>query len=283
MPAHVYDILKQSYITIASQTYLKGEKNRKIFFLDRRLFIRLSVCASIVMLAGVFYFIKQYLQTTTVPIVYSQTTTLRGERKQLILSDGTKIWLSPGSSLRYADVFRGKTREVDLEGEAFFEVKHDTQHPFIIHIDRLSTTVLGTTFNIQAYQQNATVEVTLLSGKVAIADAGKRDSPLILCPKQKAIFNKANGSLNKVDCPNAADLLARRDGKFIYKGVALSNVLNDISQAYNVNIALDKNAPNLSYYGEFDQKENVQSVLMQISLSANLKLKNKGATWQLYK
>lgn len=275
------EILKSSYQNIADATYLKNKKKGRVISFNNHTFIRIAACASIIILAGAFYFRKQYLINFTAGNSYQQTITLKGQRKQLILTDGTKIWLAPGSALGYTDNFSGKTRDVNLRGEAFFEVAHDARHPFIIHTGKLNTVVLGTTFNVQAYPERTAVEVVLLSGKVGVVEPGKQS--LILAPQQKATFNKANESLNKENYPAAADMLARRNGKLIYRGALLSDVVNDISQAYNVTIMLGREVQNLRYYGEFDQKEKLRSVLMEISLSANLRIENKGVTWKLHK
>jgi transmembrane sensor len=280
LPSDVQGVLQEAYKNIAKETFLKNKKEVKVVLFNWSIFIKLTACACVLILVGVLYFeyMGQQLKHN-----YRQAITLNGERKQLQLADGTKIWLAPGSTLDYAIKFTGKTREVKLEGEAFFEVAHDKQHPFIIHTDKLNTTVYGTTFNVQAYPERATVEVALLSGMVGITEQGKQANQIMLAPNQRAVFNKTNEHLNKEDYPAAASMLARRDGKFIYKGIALSNVINDISKAYNVTIVLGKEMQDLSYYGEFDQKENLRQVLMQISLATNVKLVNKGAIWELHK
>ncbi|GAB3917151.1 FecR family protein [Mucilaginibacter boryungensis] len=280
LPDNVHEVLEQAYKNIVNETFLKRKKEAKIVFLNRSAFVKLTACVSILILAVSLYF--GYIRYRLAANNYRQVITLNGERKKLQLTDGTTIWLAPGSTLNYASKFIGKNREVTLRGEAFFNVTHDKQHPFIIHTGRLNTIVYGTTFNIQAYPKRGSVEVSLLNGKVSVTELGQHANQLMLAPNQRAIFNKTNGQLYKENYSAATDMLARRDGKFIYKGTTLSNVVDDISKAYNVTVVLNKKIQDLHYYGEFDQKENLQQVLMQISLTTNVKLKNNGAIWELY-
>lgn len=286
LPEDAQDVLKASFLSIANKTYLKNSDQGSVIRFNRRgTILKFVACASIVLLIGIFYFGKKYTHAPTVahlPAVvhYKQITTRKGERAQLKLTDGTKIWLAPGSVLNYPEAFKGKTREVSLNGEAFFEVAHDTQHPFIIHTGKLQTTVLGTVFNIRAYVEHAAIEVALLSGKVGVSVPGKQT--LVLMPNQRAILGKTTDSLYR-DYLGGQDLYARREGRFIYRGTALGEVLNDISELYDITILANKEIRNLRYYGKFDQKENLKSVLMQITLPTGLKIKNDGNTWKLYK
>lgn len=90
--------------------------------------------------------------------ITQQVSTGISQRKNIILPDGTQVWLSPSTLLEYPSVFNGNTREIKLSGEGFFEVAHDASHPFIIHSDDIQTTVLGTSFNLQAYRNHEKID-----------------------------------------------------------------------------------------------------------------------------
>src|SRR5690606_4748296 len=115
-----------------------------------------------------------YGYTTMLPQdqeVIQRTVKNDGEPKQLLLPDGSTVWLNSESQIQYADNFTGKTREIFLSGEASFDVKRDESKPFIVHTGSLATQVLGTSFNIRAYIEQTDIEVTVSSGKVSVSDS----------------------------------------------------------------------------------------------------------------
>ena len=109
----------------------------------------------------------------------------RGAKKSMQLPDGSKLWLNAGSKIVLSNTFTSGNRELSLEGEAFFDVKHDEQHPFIIHVGRLDVRVLGTTLNVRAYPGDSTMETTLINGKVEVGISGDAGSTILLHPNEK--------------------------------------------------------------------------------------------------
>ncbi len=112
----------------------------------------------------------------------------KGTRSFMKLPDGSQLWLNAGSRVTFNDGYATGERELTLEGEAFFDVKHDPLHPFIIHTGRLEVKVLGTTLNIKAYPGDSSVETTLINGKVEIGIAGDSQTSIILHPNEKVII-----------------------------------------------------------------------------------------------
>ena len=112
----------------------------------------------------------------------------RGARKSAKLPDGSQLWLNAGSRIVLAEGFSRDKRELTLEGEAFFDVKHDEQHPFLIHTGALEVRVLGTTLNVRAYPGEASMETTLIEGKAEIGLAGNPQSAILLHPNEKVII-----------------------------------------------------------------------------------------------
>ena len=109
----------------------------------------------------------------------------RGAKKFMQLSDGSKVWLNAGSSIVISKSFASGDRQISLEGEAFLDIRHDEQHPFVIHAGRLDVRVLGTELNVRAYPGDSTVETTLINGKVEVNVAGEARSAVLLHPNEK--------------------------------------------------------------------------------------------------
>jgi ferric-dicitrate binding protein FerR (iron transport regulator) len=200
---------------------------------------RLAVAASLLVLV-LCGFLWRHLSTRpgkgedTLEISYVPA----GSVKKLLLSDGTVVWLNARSTLRYPDTFGGKQqREVYLEGEAYFDIKKDEAHPFLVHTPGLTTHVLGTQFNVKAYQPRK-AEVTLIEGKVMLTTAGiavgngttKADT-LVLAPNEKAVFTAGQLLAKETSTPAQQPVNAMKDD--IVKTAALSKqvVLNAIASA----------------------------------------------------
>jgi transmembrane sensor len=141
-----------------------------------------AAASVLALVAGLVFYLhtgKKSPDTTTVIAVP------RGAKKTMQLPDGSKLWLNAGSSIVISNAFASGNREVTLEGEAFFDVKHDGQHPFVIHVGRLDVRVLGTTLNVRAYPGDSAMETTLINGKVEVGVSGDAGSAILLHPNEK--------------------------------------------------------------------------------------------------
>lgn len=148
------------------------------------------VAAAVVLLAAGWWGWQYYAGK---PVYNGQLATLHGKTRQLTLPDGSKVWLNAGSRLRYRKDWQpGTTRAIELNGEAFFEIAQLSQAPFIIHTKAVDIQVLGTSFNLKAYADDATAETTLLSGKVAVVMKEQQDRRMELHPHEKlVVVNRA--------------------------------------------------------------------------------------------
>src|SRR5579863_3620251 len=125
------------------------------------------------------------------PAKGGEVTARPGVRTRLLLPDGTQVWLNSNSKLKYAADFNLHSREVDLEGEAYFDVARDMERPFIVHASAVDIRVLGTAFTIKSYPQDETVEATLLKGAIEISGRDNPNAPrVILKPDEKLVLNK---------------------------------------------------------------------------------------------
>jgi len=124
-----------------------------------------------------------------------------GKTSEVMLPDGTKVYLNAGSRLAYPDQFTGKSREVMLVGEAYFEVKHDSKHPFVVLVNELKIKDLGTEFNVSAYAEDNTIQTVLNQGSVSISrlNSGFLERELVLKPNQMASFNKTSSETKVYD------------------------------------------------------------------------------------
>lgn len=236
-------------------------------------FIRIAamVAGLLVTAGGAWYFTQAPEKVNQLAVKVPFHTT-----KKVILPDNTVITLNAGSILTYPERFTGDTREITLEGEAFFDVATDAQKPFIIHAGALNTTVLGTTFNITAYKNSPQLSVTVLSGKVAVMDTLSHKSVTVL-PKQRATFNPGKATLitSIVDKPENA--IAWSEGKLIFEETPLAEVAERLSYKYNVQIVLTgKNLSDCRFNGEFDT-EPLEEILKIITTLTETKIKREGA------
>ena len=235
-----------------------------------------KLCAIWLLFLGIgTLFIKFYsneIHTIFFAPKYSIVKTKRAERKIINLSDGSKIWLSPSSSLEYPDQLVGNLREVKLEGEAFFEVAKDKKHPFIIHTGDMNTRVVGTSFDIKSYKSQQIYLVTVLTGIVSVSartSANPHLPGVILKPNQQSQFSLKSGKLTMTNYPEAISWLKRREGILKYDGAPVQEVINDLIRNYNVQIVAENNSINCLCYGEFNVNEPVDIVLKQLAAAIN--------------
>ena len=169
----------------------------------------------------------QYLQHRSTPqkteqvMLWSRSKADVGKMLQVTLADGSEIMLNSGSEIRYPRQFNGAKRQVYLDGEAFFKVKHNETKPFLVSTGKLTTTVLGTSFNIRAYAGLSQIVVSVATGKVGITTAGKKLA--FLYPNQQINFQKNNGQFELTEV-NAQSASCWRDGAVRLDGASFSEL-----------------------------------------------------------
>ena len=208
-----------------------------------------------------FYKHTQILDIVS-PVSQKQLATVNGQVASLTLADGTKIWLNGGSKLSYPETFRGDKREITLTGEAFLEVAHDAARSFIVHTGNIKTQVLGTSFSIKAYPEDAFVKVDVATGKVGVLAA--RSPAVFLTPNQEAVVSKKNHTAITKQGINVAMLTGWKDGDFIVKNMQLTDVLEAIKHRFNVDIKADNNLTKCSISANFTNV-SLQNIMKIIS------------------
>ncbi|MBW7891253.1 MAG: FecR domain-containing protein [Chitinophagaceae bacterium] len=199
-------------------------------------------------------------------------STLSGERKDIRLADGTEVWLSPSSTLEYPEVFKATHREVRLSGEAFFEVAPDKNHPFIIYSGGIETKVLGTSFNISAYDSQEEVAVTVVTGKVNVTNTNAAEIEKIeLNANQRAVFYKPTTKLVKEEkaITDAPDMLKRKEGMFVYRNEKLQKLINDLEEYFGKTVHVSAQIKDCKVMANFYVTDHLMDILEPIALSIN--------------
>lgn len=210
-------------------------------------------------------------------VQYNTITTPRGGQYQLILSDGTKVWLNAASSLRYPTSFSGKERRVELTGEGYFEVKHDPTKPFFVTSGSMNVKVLGTHFNINAYTDEDAVKTTLLQGSVEINTA---DQSTRLVPGDQAqIINKENdrSKIIKVKNIDTDQVIAWKNGYFSFNDNNIQSVMRQLSKWYDIDVTYNGTISNETFSGKVYRNTSLKNVLEILSFT-NLHIRLQGRT-----
>ena len=200
-----------------------------------------------------------------------------GKRSYIMLSEGTKVWLNSGSKLVFPPVFKGKIREVTLEGEAFFDVAKNAEKPFFVKTGAFKMKVYGTKFNVQAYSQDEDYSIVLVEGKVGMkANEGLQSQEVVLVPNQKATISKGNNKFEISNVENMEVYTAWIDGYLTFTNEEVSVLLKRVSRYYNIDIEdnLPENVGKI--YGKLDLKDDVERVLDGIAFISKTKYTKQG-------
>ncbi|TWI93923.1 FecR family protein [Mucilaginibacter frigoritolerans] len=199
---------------------------------------------------------------STVPgLAYNTAATPRGGKYQLILSDGTKVWLNSASSIKYPVEFAANERRVELTGEAYFEVAHDKHKPFSVVSNGQTVEVLGTHFNINAYADESEVKTTLLAGSVKVSSAGVTS---VLKPGDQSQFAKGKISITQVDVDEA---VAWKAGYFNFKDDNIETVMRQLARWYDVNVKYEGTIPPKEYSGQISMNLTASQILDILSFN----------------
>lgn len=197
-------------------------------------------------------------------------TTPRGRQQQLILPDGSKVWLNAGSSIQFPSAFSKTKRLVKVSGEAYFEITHDKNRPFLVQIDQqggkqnaLRIEVLGTSFNVNAYHDENAIKTTLLEGSVKVV---KGKTAEFLRPGQQAAI--LTGS-EKIDVANVDinEAVAWKNGYFQFDGDDIAGIMRKISRWYDIQVAFEQAPESRHYSGKISRNNSLSQVLKVLEIS----------------
>lgn len=204
-------------------------------------------------------------------IVYNQLILGRGEEYQLVLSDGTKVWLNSETKLKYPTQFASNIREVELEGEACFEVTKNANAPFIVKTNKMDVEVLGTTFNVSAYNDASTVKTTLVEGKVMIILEEGQEQSVILNPNDQAVFNTLTADVT-VQVVDAEVYTSWTKGFFAFEEESLEEIMGRLSRWYDIDVNFNEDEARASKFsGKLPRFEECNVLLEMIEKTTNIK------------
>jgi transmembrane sensor len=221
---------------------------------------------------GVYRWSSEPAQST----MYRSTQVEYGKKTMLVLEDGTQVWLNAGSRLLYPKAFTGKTREVQLEGEAFFDVAERAHQPFFVHTGKITVRVLGTRFDVKAYREDEKVSATLISGKIQVIMNDDPEKKILLSPHEK--LTVVNGGvkggtivenelryqvqlLPQADHTETVAETAWMDNKIVFNNETFEDVAMQLERRYAVRVEFGDEALKHEHVSGVFEKETLQQAL----------------------
>jgi ferric-dicitrate binding protein FerR (iron transport regulator) len=273
----------------------------------------IGYAAVILLLIGLpsLFFIQHYSKGAnelTLENAFTTITAPKGSKSEMVLADGSKVWLNAGSSIKYRANFNKKDREVILEGEAYFDIAKNKNKPFLVHTSKITLRVLGTAFNVKSYRDENTIETTLIRGAVNVEKSEKDGSTsnYSLKPNQKAIYNKAKDeikfydladksvaktSIEKTPLANetakAEDKtepvstlveqdISWKDGYFLVFDEPLESILTKVERRFDISVTFKTEAiKNLRYSGKI-KESTPEQILEALKITSPIEYEMKG-------
>lgn len=202
--------------------------------------------------------------------------TPRGGEFKVTLEDGTEVWLNAQSCLRYPESFGSNERKVQLEGEAYFKVAKNTEKPFIVESGGQQVRVTGTEFNINSYNEDASIYTTLVNGSIALRPINGNGGELVLRPGNQAVFDKADehASVRTVD---TAVVTSWRGGSFVFEHQTLEQIMVTLSRWYDFEYEFKADSKrNIVFMGSVPRYGEFADVLRILEMSGNIKFELNG-------
>jgi transmembrane sensor len=204
-------------------------------------------------------------------VLYNTISTPKGGMYQIVLSDGSKVWLNAASSLRFPTAFTGKQRNVELSGEAYFEIEKNAAMPFNVAVSEMNVQVLGTHFNVMAYNEESEIKTTLIEGAVKVT---KGSAVGLLKPgKQASLDNK--GAIIITDAEIEKDL-AWKNGMFFFENTDIKTIMQQLNRWYDAEISYEGNVVNKKFTAQIARNTNLSVVLKRLELTGDIHFKIEG-------
>jgi ferric-dicitrate binding protein FerR (iron transport regulator) len=209
----------------------------------------------------------------TAIIAYKNTiTTPKGGQYQVRLLDGSSVWLDAASSITFPSTFTGNKRQVQLTGEAYFEVAKNRAKPFLVNVeDKQQIEVLGTHFNVQAYPDDRDIKTTLLEGSVKLLYKNRQ---AILKPGQTAVNDPDQSLLIKP--ADIYEVMAWKNNMFVFNNENIKSIMKRISRWYDVDVVFEGNLEKVNFFGNYSRLKSLENLLKDIELTEKVHFKIKG-------
>ncbi|MCD6597605.1 MAG: FecR domain-containing protein [Bacteroidales bacterium] len=254
------------------------DRESEVFSLQKRtriyrIFLRVAVVLILPLLVTSILFVHEKINIVTNDGLYTELSVAPGSKLRTVLPDGTVVWLNSGSTLKYPQSFSCKNRQAILTGEAYFDVKPDRLHPFLIKTEGLDLNVIGTSFNVMAYPDEKNISVTLEEGRISVENPGSGKNISRLCflePKEQIVFQKETGTAG-ISNVNTDQFTSWKDGRLIFRNNTLDFIFNRLERWYNTEIEIVGvgNLPQVPYTLTIEDETIIQ-VLEYLSVASGL-------------
>ena len=249
----VFDAMIVSGEITDRQSVQSRKKRTRVVFME---LLRVAAVILVMFLVGGYIYVRKMEE---IRLANNIVTVPVGQRVNLQLPDGTSVWLNASSEIIYPAYFSGSTREIHLNGEAYFEVEHNASKPFIVHTETFDIKVLGTKFNVEAYKGMEGFTTALMEGSVEVTDRKNKDKSVRLYPAQKVAFR--NGELCKSPIDNY-DVYRWREGLICFKETRFADLMRQLEKNYGVRILINNEAVKEKVFsGKFRTTDGIDNAL----------------------
>jgi len=224
------------------------------------------------------------LPNLTPQIIYQTIRTAKGRQSRIYLTDGSAVVLNSDSQLKFPLFYAEGQREVELQGEGFFDVETNKQKPFIVKTHDQRIKVYGTKFNVNNYENEQTTKTTLFHGKVSVQNliGSSPQKEYILKPGEQIVLDKKSKALKQDKTENEEQVLGWKNGVFVYDNATLKEIMKDFARWYNIDVDLET-LPTLTFSGTIPRNYELDKALSVIARTANIKINRTGTTLKFEK
>ena len=246
--------------------------------------LQLAACFLLLVgIAATYYLNTKAPDSASSMLVYKTITTLKGQKLQVKLPDGTLVWLNSESILRFPESFKGKQRELEFSGEAYFDVARDPSKPFIIHTEKTKVQVLGTRFNVRALAIEKATSVVVEQGKVRFT--GKSDQQeSILTANRRGVFEHAGSSASVMTSGtvHTEKYIAWKNNELRLDNLTIEEIAQTLERWYNVDIKISRAALSKERYTGNFHNPSLKQVLESMSFAVKFQYKQEAQTFTIY-
>jgi ferric-dicitrate binding protein FerR (iron transport regulator) len=302
--SHVYNseesdqMLKQEWEEVKNLEPISQEQQDEIFYQVKhnyrkkkltqtfnQKFMRIAAIfiLAIAVSSVLFIFTDIYEKLGSKEVAYIEKSNPKGQRSKIVLPDNSIVWLNADSKVRYAEEFTNKdNRNIELKGEAFFEVDHNPDKPFIVQVNGLAVTVLGTSFNIKGYDESEEIKTTLVHGKVGL-DPGANSEKTYLKPGEMGVYNKRMSSVNIQKNIDVFEIISWKEGKLIFDNEPFVVIAAELERWYGVKFHIPAEIKGKYRYTMTITDENVQEVckLIQETTPVDYRIEGKQVYFEI--
>jgi len=245
----------------------------------RRIGGRMKVAAAVLILLGIgtiAYLRRPVSRDGAALASLTEKRNAKGTKSIIQLPDGSKIWLNADSKLKYPEIFKGPTREIYLNGEAFFDVAKNTNHPFIIHLTNGTVQVLGTSFNVRAYDNESVVETSVATGRIAFIPKyrtpRKKQDTVYLAPDHKASYTFTREELSTSITSGKEDK-AWTEGKLVFRSLTMEQIAMELERNFGKKVIfVDDRPKEFIFTGSFENN-SLDEIMYYLSRTKNFNYK----------